>query len=77
MIKNVLLCHFGRQKLRISLKYTIANHNGEPRDIPNIYMIRNLFSDLIERQMTLNNYNEIEINLFSVSFPITIPRKRK
>jgi hypothetical protein len=22
------------------LKYTIANYNGEPRDIPNIYLIR-------------------------------------
>ena len=41
------------------LKYTIANYNGEPRDIPNIYLIF-IFS--------LSNYNEIEIDLFIV-FP--------
>jgi hypothetical protein len=50
---------------------TIANCNGEPRDIPKIYMIRTyLFRDLIKRQVALSNYNEIEIDLFIV-FPST------
>ena len=36
-----------------------------------------LFSDFIKRQLALSNYNEIEINLFIVSFPYTIiPWKR-
>jgi hypothetical protein len=51
------------KKHRFPLKYTVANYNGEPRDIP-----KYLFSDLIKRQLALSNYNEIEIDLFIV-FP--------
>ena len=28
------------EKNQFPLKYTIANYNGEPRDIPNMYLIR-------------------------------------
>jgi hypothetical protein len=32
--------HLSRRTTRFPLKYTIANYYGEPRDIPNIYLIR-------------------------------------
>ena len=47
------------------LGYTIAIYNGEPRDIPNIYLVRIFVSDLI-KQLALSNYNEIDIDLLIV-----------
>jgi hypothetical protein len=57
------------------LKYTIANYKDEPRDFPNIYLIR-IFSaiSISDNWHYVNNYNEIEIDFIvnSVSFPYTI-----
>jgi hypothetical protein len=47
---------------------TLANYNGEPRDIPNIYSIHIFSAIWLKRQLALSNYNEIEIDLFIV-FP--------
>ena len=54
------------------MKYTIANYNDEPRDFPNIYLICIFSAISFKRQLALSKYNEIEIDLFSVSFPYTI-----
>ena len=43
--------------------YTIADYNGEPGNIPNIFDPY-LFRDLIKRQLALRTYDEIEIDLF-------------
>jgi hypothetical protein len=47
---------------------TLTNYNGEPRNIPNIYLIRIFSAIWLKRQLALSNYNEIEIDLFIV-FP--------
>ena len=50
------------------MKYTITNCNDEPRDFPNIYLIRIFSAISFKLQLALSKYNEIEIDLFIV-FP--------
>ena len=45
---------------------TLANYNDEPRDFPNIYLMRIFSATSFKRQLALSKYNEIEIDLFIV-----------